>query len=92
MEHDHGRCWCGSPIFYKGALNMRKYIGLALIWGWYFTATMPDELVKGANIVMIVGPMRTEGECRERLAASQDLFDTLGVKADWSKCKYIQET
>jgi len=71
---------------------MKKYITLALIWGWFFTATMPDEIVKGANIVMMVGPMRTEGECKERLELSKDLFETLGVEAKWGKCKYVQES
>jgi hypothetical protein len=70
---------------------MKKYAGLALVWGWFFAFQGPynDE---GAMSRTVIGPFATEQECRAELATLTDTAKSMGLEIKISKCAYKQES
>ena len=69
---------------------MRKYAGLALIFGWFFAFQGPYNDA-GAISRTVIGPFASEKECKEGLEDVKDTAEKLGVELKISKCAYKQE-
>ncbi len=71
---------------------MKKYIGLALIFGWFIAMEMPYEKGSTAKSRTVVGPFESENICKGELESLKDAAKDLGFEIKFSKCMYRQES
>jgi len=69
---------------------MKKYIGLALIFGWFF-AFEAEYDKSGAIARTLIGPFASENACKAELADLKDSAKSMGMELKFSKCQYSQE-
>jgi hypothetical protein len=70
---------------------MKKYIGLALIFGWFFAFEAPYNK-EGAMARTLIGPFTSETQCKAELEDMKSMAAQLGLdELKISKCQYSQE-
>lgn len=74
----------------NGSVNMKKYIRLALIFGWFFAFQSPYNEA-GVTMSTLVGPFASENECKAELDEMKLLAKELRVPSQFTKCQYRQE-
>lgn len=70
---------------------MKRILLAALIWGWFFQVYGPYGQVPGAFVRLIVGPFKTEMECKSERGKLVDVFADV-KEADVSPCTFIVES
>ena len=70
---------------------MKKYAGLALIFGWFFAFQGPYNDT-GAISRTVIGPFVSEKECKAELDELKETAEKMGLELKISKCAYRQET
>ena len=70
---------------------MKKYIGLALIFGWFFSfqAAYDDN---GAIAVTLIGPFKSQALCKAEYDDLKANAKTLGLEIELKPCSFHQET
>jgi hypothetical protein len=69
---------------------MKKYLGLALIFGWFFTMESPYD--KEAMFRALIGPFSDIIKCQAELESMKDQADSMNLPAKFSKCQFTKET